>query len=754
MATLALLIALQAGEPAPRPTVAVPRIEAELRVDGVLDEEAWSRAARLNGFHQYQPVDGRPAEEATEVLVFYTPSALCFGIVAHTRVPGSVRATVADRDKIDQDDNVTLFLDTFLDRRRAFFFAVNPLGVQQDGVRTEGIVSPGQIFGGETDKNPDFAFDSKGRIGADGYVVEIRIPFKSLRYPGGSAPLRFGLNAMRRTQRTGYVDTWTDVRRASASFLAQSGTLEGFQDLRRGMVVELQPFLTVSADGARDPSGVFERASPDPSAGANLRLGVTPDVSLDATLNPDFSQVESDAGLVTVNERFALFFPEKRPFFLEGIELFATPNQLVYTRRIVDPLAGGKLTAKRGRLNLAHLTALDEVAGEHALFNVTRVRTDFGESSTAGLTFTNRSQGERRNTVLAADTRYVFGKLYFLQGQIGGSQTTDVGAATHSAPLWLAEFDRTGRAWGFNYRAVGVGDGFDSQAGFVPRSDIVGAQAYNRGTLYGRRGALVESFTVYAGPGRIWRYGDLPGGAPLEGSTSADFMAQLRGGWQARGHVARQFVHYAPRDYASYSVASDTGPTAFAPQDVEKAWGFFLGGTTPAFRRLDADAQIAWGRVAIFPEASQGHESRLAATLNLRGGPTLRAGAQLTLSRITRADASEFARTVIPRLKVEYQPRRWLFARIVVQLEGLRRDALRDPVSGWPLLVEGAPSPRRDSKQLRVDALASYEPTPGTVAFLGYGASLDDVQAERPTRGPLTRASEGFFLKLAYRFRR
>ncbi|HET8644925.1 MAG TPA: DUF5916 domain-containing protein, partial [Vicinamibacteria bacterium] len=506
---LALAVLLAARAPLPAadaPTVTVPRLETELAIDGVLDEPAWEQAGRLEGFHQYQPVDGRPAEEKTEVRVFYTPTAICFGIVALDRAPGSIRATVADRDAIDADDNVTIHLDTFDDRRRSFLFAVNPLGVQQDGVRTEGSNSPGQAFGGETDTNPDYLFESKGRITAEGYVVEMRIPFKSLRYPGGAAAQRWGVNVVRVTQRTGYVDTWTDVRRASASFLAQEGVLEGLHDLHRGILVEAQPFVTASVSGARGAGG-FRRGALDPSAGLNLKLGLTSDLSIDATVNPDFSQVESDVGLVAVNERFALFFPEKRPFFLEGIELFATPNQLVYTRRIVDPLVGGKLAAKRGRWSLAHLTALDQPQGGDALFNVSRVRADYGDNSTAGLVLTDRDHETRRNTVLAADTRWVFGKLYFARAQAGGSRTEE-GDTVRTSPIWHLEFDRTGRAWGFNHRLTGLGPDFQSDAGFVPRNDVVDGHSFNRLSFYGDPGDFVEQLTFFGGARAIWAYRD------------------------------------------------------------------------------------------------------------------------------------------------------------------------------------------------------------------------------------------------------
>src|SRR5919112_3514233 len=425
---LALLLLLQVEGSAPpvfgrgrgSPPAEIPRLESEIQIDGKLDEPVWSRATRLSGFWQYQPVDGRPAEDETEVLVWYAPDAIYFGIIAHDRNPASIRASVADRDNIDNDDHVILDLDTFYDRRRAFFFGVNPLGVQTDGVRSEGAGQVSSLIPGSVDKNPDFTWDSKGRITERGYEVEIRIPFKSLRYPTGD-PQSWGFNATRVVQRTGYTDTWTDVRRANASFLGQEGALGGLHDRRHGVTLEAKPFVTATADGLRDEtSGDFTREDVNPDAGLNLRLGFS-SYALDATANPDFSQVESDEGQVTVNERFALFFPEKRPFFLEGIELFGSPQTLVYPRRIVNPKAGAKLTGKFGQLGVAHLTAVDEtLAGENAWFNISRLRRDFGRNSIAGVTFTNRDQGNRHNRVLAGDFPHLWG-LYYTPFQYGAS---------------------------------------------------------------------------------------------------------------------------------------------------------------------------------------------------------------------------------------------------------------------------------------------------------------------------------------------
>jgi hypothetical protein len=163
------------------PTAEIPRLEASVQIDGNLDEPVWSQATRLTGFWQYQPVDGRRAEEETEVLAWYAADAIYFGILARDRYPAAIRATVADRDNIDNDDHVVLDLDTFHDRRRAFFFGVNPLGVQTDGVRSEGAGVVTSFIPGSVDKNPDFIWESRGRITDRGYQIEVRIPFKSLR---------------------------------------------------------------------------------------------------------------------------------------------------------------------------------------------------------------------------------------------------------------------------------------------------------------------------------------------------------------------------------------------------------------------------------------------------------------------------------------------------------------------------------------------------------------------------------------------
>jgi len=750
-ATLSLTAAtLDAQQPAP--SVAIPRLDARVTVDGRLDEPVWKEAALLDGFHQYQPSDSRPAQERTEVLVWYAPDALMVGIRAFTADVASLRATRADRDKIDNDDRVVLYLDTFNDRRRAFMFGVNALGVQLDGVRTEGASSATSMFGGSIDYNPDFYYESRGRLTAQGYEVELRIPFKSLRLPGTGEQV-WGFNVHRFSPSSGYEDTWTDVRRAGASFLAQAGTLTGLHDLERGVVTEVQPFVTGAMAGAKDATGRFTREPAVVTAGANVRLGFT-QLSLDATFNPDFSQVESDAGLVTLNERFALYIPEKRPFFLEGIELFATPNQLVYTRQLMDPSVGGKVTGKLGAYSVAMLSALDHEAAGNAQFEVARVRRDLGAESNAGLTVTDKERGGGYNRVAAADVRWVYGKLYYFEGQLGGASTRDdASGATRDGAIWKLENDRTGRHWGYNIQWVDIGRDFQSQAGFVPRTDVTTWHWFNRFSWYGAPGARLESITTFFGPSRVWRSGGAAARAPLEGSDNVTLMMRLRGGWNITSEVGSQFYHVPSAGDVRYPKYGASAPTPWVPASVQNGLiDAKVEVATPVLQRVNATLQVQRTEAPIFAEGSRGTDLRLSGSLLLRPSAATRVEATLATSRITRErDGSRFAQAVIPRVKCEYQLNRATFVRLVGEYRSEERDALRDG-AGAKLYVGGAESTALASSRLRLDWLVSYQPTPGTVAFLGYGSGMDAPRAAEVSE--LRRSDDAIFVKLAYQFRR
>src|SRR6266850_1291049 len=683
--------------------VHLPRIEdAAVRLDGVLDEPVWRRAALLKGFTQYRPVDSRPAEDSTEVFVFYAPDAIYFGIRAYEAHGNVVRATLADRDNIDADDKIQILLDTFNDRRRALLFAVNPFGAQEDGVRSEGLAgaaggqNAGFRFDGVVDLNPDYVYQSQGRVTPSGYEVEVRIPFKSLRYQSG-ATQDWGIQFIRTTQHSGYEDTWTPVVRASASFLIQSGTLKSLTGLRRG--------------------------------------------------------------LVTVNQRFALFFPEKRPFFLEGLEQFDTPNALIYTRRIIDPVAGAKLTGKVGPLAVAYIGAVDDnggVAGApHPLVNLLRLRRDLGANSTIGMAYTDRSVGSAWNRVLGTDVRFIWKKIWFSDAQIVGSWTKDApGSGVRSGALWdVTLYDRTGYSYGNHAELVGISPNFAALSGFVNRVNIVQGRFANRFTWYGKPGATLENATTFILIHPTWRYRDFfDFGSTLEGGINDQWLFTLRGGWGLSAHWQNNHQRFDPPDYANYQVDSSGTPIPFAvPHGRYNLWGGDIGFNTPN-RALTFNGDVGAGKGVIFSEAA---ESRgLNAFVGITWKPTsaLRVDGQWVHQRLTRAqDGSWFSTANIPRVKIEYQLRRDIFFRYVGQYTAQEVDALRDPRNGDPLLINGTTQPRRTDTEFRNDLLFSYRPIPGTVLFFGYGTSL--TEPEPFNFGRLTRTGDGFFLKASYLFR-
>ena len=759
---LALLLVLQSAEPGPvyngrahQLEVRIPRIEAHVTIDGVLDESVWRDAALLTGFSQYRPVDGRPAEDSTEVLVWYAPDAIYFGIRAFEPHGQVVRATLGDRDNIDADDRVEILLDAYLDHRRATLFAINPLGVQEDGVWSDGVgagaaggPSAGGRFDATIDLNPDYVYQSRGRLTDWGYEVEVRIPLKSLRYQSAD-PQDWGLQIVRVVQHSGYEETWTPAVRANASFLIQSGRLVGLTALQRGVVLDLTPEFTTKVDGAPGASGYDYTGTPE--LGGNLRWGVTQNLGVTATANPDFSQVEADVGQVTVNERFALFYPEKRPFFLEGLEQFDTPNRLIYTRRIVQPVFGAKLAGKIGGTGIAYLGAVDNrdsATGANPVYNLVRLRRDLGPTSTVGITYTDRIDGDAYNRVLSADARVVWRSIWFSEVQLGGAWTRD-GTGARAGKLWDVTFaDRTGRAYGNHFELLGIERTFQDTSGFVNRVDLVAGRTFNRFTWYGRPGALLEQVSAIVGFAPIWRYADfgrLRG--TVEDTLQNSWVATLRGGWALNLTLSLNHFSFDPAAYVGETV---NGAPFVVPNGLYHLPGIVLGGSTPN-RALAASATVVYGAAALFPEAAEGRQFSVVTTAAWRPTPSVRIEARWVHERFTRArDGSRFSTANIPRLKLEYQLSRAIFFRYVGQYFAQDQAALEDPRTGQPILG-GAAAVAGVTNNFRNDVLFSYKPVPGTVCFLGYGASLKEPDAFQFRN--LSRASDGFFLKLSYLYR-
>jgi hypothetical protein len=300
---------------------------------------------------------------------------------------------------------------------------------------------------------------------------------------------------------------------------------------------------------------------------------------------------------------------------------------------------------------------------------------------------------------------------------------------------------------------TGIGNGFESDAGFVPRTNIVQARAFNRVSWYGSRGALVERVNVFGGLDGLWQYSGFELGDPLEGDITFNGDFQLRGGWKIDPEVQRNFVHFVPGAYDGYTV--DNGGTQVpyaAPEGVNDAYTVALSVSTPVYQVIDATASLSYGRQPIFDEGSTGNVTTATGAIHVRPLTPIRIEGLLAYQLINRVrDGSEFARTIIPRLKIEYQITRPLFFRLVGEYRSEQRAELLSADQGLPLLIGGAAQPAENTNGLRLDALLSFQPSPGTVAFFGYGAGLSD---ENPFAFQnLQKENDGFFVKFAYQFR-
>ena len=724
--------------------VSPPRLdESALVMDGNLDEPQWKQAAVLTGFSQFLPRDGIAAEDSTEVLVWYSATAIHFGIRAF-EPHQAVHAALGDRDKIFSDDRVELLIGTFNDGRQAIVLGVNPLGVQMDGTLVENNQARGGGSGSSTnsrelpDLNPDFVFQSKGRLTAYGYEVEIRVPFKSLKYQSAD-PQTWGFNAVRIVQHSGREDSWAPARRANASFLRQSGNLRGLTDLRRGLVLDVTPEVTQRTTGEPAVAGPTWRYEAErPKIGGNIRWGMSNNFTLNGTVNPDFSQIESDEGQVTYDPRQALFFTEKRPFFLDGTEFFSTPKNLVYTRRIVQPVAAAKITGKISGFSLGVMNAVDGTAGSvdgagHPIYTIARLQGDIGARSKLGVTLTDRTEGGRFNRVASVDARRVFAGIYSAQAQYAHSYTRLApGAASTNAPLWNAVLSRNGKSFKFRYAFDAVDERFRTQSGFIGRGGIAQGLLDQWYTYYLKPGHFLESITFDPTLYYTWNYSALVHQREaLEKKFHNRIAVTAKGGWSADATVMTETFGFDRALYANYRVLRGPGDTiAFtgSPRIGNRDIAFSLN--TPQWKRASFSAYYLWGSDENFLEWAPADILFANYTAEVRPTDRLRITTSYIKQRYVRqTDHSQVADARIPRLKLEYQIARPLFVRLVGEYASSEQDALRDDGrTNKPLLVNGALSPAFTDGTFRSDFLLSYRPNPGTVFFMGYGAGYADTR--------------------------
>lgn len=720
----------------PARALTLTRASSPVRVDGRLDEPAWKDAGRLDIAYEWRPGENVPPPVASECFITYDESRILIAFVCHDPEPGKIRAHVMDRDAIDtfiQDDHVSFMLDTFNDERRAFQFRVNPLGVQADAVFSE--------LDGYEDFSWDAIWESAGAVTETGYVIEAGIPFNQLRFPRGKSLQTWGFEADRSYPRVVRHRISTHVRdRNSNCLLCEFNKITGFEGVSPGLNMQFTPTLTVNRNDARPdfPAGPMVAGRADADPGLTVRWGPTPNLMLNATANPDFSQVEADVAQLDVNTRFALYYPEKRPFFLEGADFFQTPLQTIFTRTVADPFWGAKVTGKIGRSAVGFFTARDRInnllfpsnqgTGEASLDHdvtsgVFRYRYDLGRGSTLGALYTGRDGGEYRNQAGGLDGFLRLGSKDQVSFQFVRSETR------YPFALAAEQGQRTGRFGGNALQAQYVHQtrslliyaayedldpGFRADSGFIPRVDTRMIDLETDVTIYGKRGGGKKG--DWFNSLRFW----------IRGYRTSDHTGRLTdsrvalgalydGPWQSQVALIGRWnqEYYSGRLYD----VSDLYLTAA----LKPASGLSLG--------LEGN----FAGAVDYANARPAKALRLGPTAELGLGRHVNLNASYLLERLSRDEGRLYTANLLQG-RLIYNINTRCFLRAIAQFRDVNRVPSR---YGFPVEPE--------SRGLFTQFLFSYKLNAQTVLFLGYS---DNSLGTRDV--DLTRSDRAFFLKIGY----
>jgi len=733
--------AAQTAEPAqrqlpPPASYQVSAASSPIDIDGRLDESAWEDATRIPILYEWFPGDNVPPPVKTDCWVTYDPGNLYIGCHALDPNPSQIRAHLANRDDLNRlpvDDHFLILLDPFNDNRRGFQFRVNAIGVQMDALfsTAEGI----------EDFSWDAIWESAGRIGDDGYVVEIRIPFRSLRFPATHGEQTWGLILERSWPRATRHRMQSAPRdRNNTCVLCEANKVTGFVGITPGSNVELYPTLTSHRTDNRQsfPAGPLKSGTVKVDPGLDIRWGVTPNLSLNATANPDFSQVEADSAQLEVNTRFALFFPERRPFFLEGADFFATPIQAVFTRTVVDPSGGLKLTGKSGTTGLGVFAAHDRVTNLlfpsnqitrdtsltiNTVSSAFRYRHDVGSASYLGVLYTGReSFGDGYlNRVAGADAFLQLSPSNSVKLQALGSQTEypEALAQAFRQPIGrfsgvglLGLFQHTTNNWEAKLELDELSPDFRADAGFVPRVDLRVADGALTRTIWGRPGQpftqLQFGVTGNVKTDHEWTLTDGSAGVNAFYLGPAQTSVLLEGfqDYQLLGTVGHNLTWGLVRVESQPTGSAKLGLTTLFGETVDVA-----NNRTAKMLGLTPIAQLYVGRA-----------------LNIN--------VQHDYQRLSFGGERIFTVNLL-QTRVLYHLNIRTFVRAIVQWQQVDRnpDAYDFPVTA-------------KSSSVFTQFLFSYKVNPQTVAFLGYSDS--NVGTDTFS---LTRQSRTFFVKLGYALR-
>ena len=718
-----------------RPALRIPRVDQPPVLEQYLDGSTEPPGARVTAFVQREPGDGVPASLPTTAYLSYDAQHL-YAVFVCKDDPVKVRARLTKREAIMGDDVVGLIVDTYNDGRRAYMFLANPLGIQLDGVTTEGQ---------DDDYSYDTLWSSNGRVTADGYVVAIAVPFKSLRFANADVQT-WRVALARMIPRNNETSFWPYVTRRISSVGQQMATLDGISGVSPGRNLQAIPYASFATARFLDEDGV--RASDDVGrAGVDGKAVIKDTVTVDLTVNPDFSQVESDEPQVTVNQRFEVFFPEKRPFFIENAGYFETPQTLFFSRRVVDPDVGIRVTGKSRGWAFGVLTSdddhpgrqvasVDPRKGANAAIGVARAEREFGRQSYVGGIFTDREFGESSNRVVGVDGRWRLDDTWSVTGQGIWSQTIDAVGRDTSGPSFLAGVARDGRSFDYEGTYLSRSPEFRADLGFIPRVDIHETE-HEAGYRWFPKT-----------PGRV-----LSAGGDLEASVLWDYGGLLQE-WKIEPGVEIEFPGQTEIGARHWNTFERFEGIEFRPQRS----GVY--GSTQWLRWLSGSVFCGWG-TAINYYPSPGLRPFLAdlqeaeVSLTLRPSSRLRLDETYLFTRLQVGDESSLPpgapsgdvfNNHIIRSRANYQFDRRLSARVIVDYEAV-------------LPNESLVSLERE-KRLAFDLLLTYLVNPWTAVYVGYTDAYANLQLEDPLErrwalagAPTTSIGRQLFIKVSYLLR-
>ncbi|HEY0757933.1 MAG TPA: carbohydrate binding family 9 domain-containing protein [Acidisarcina sp.] len=685
--------------------------------------ELRDKLSRIGGFIQNTPADGQPATQQTEVWLARSRAALYIVFICHDAQPARIRGHLARRENILNDDNVSVLLDPFQDRRRGVLFTVNPAGVQADAAWTE-------------NDNPDYSYDqvwdSEGAVTPGGWMALFALPFRSLRFRPGS--FDWGIVLMRSLPRNSEVDYWPRVSASVSGVLSQEGTLQGIEGVTGSRNVQVNPYTIGQNERTLlnlDPQNpYFSSRHVEGTAGGEAKVILKDSIVFDATINPDFSDVESDQPQFTVNQRYAVYFPELRPFFLENANYFTTPLPLLYTRNIIHPEYGARVTGKMGRTNIGFLAIDDREPGQtvglddplyhaRAKFLVGRVSEDLGKGSSIGAIYTDEEFGRGWNRIGGVDFTARLTPKWTAFGQWVESSTkgtADSGTTpTYSAgPASYLELERQSHAFNLDTSYKDFSTGFQTQLGFVPTTDLRNNFTHATYQWYPKH-SVVQNLGV---------------------ETSQNIAFDHQGNRVYHYSTFDPFVQL-PRNIVLAPLVGQNSDT-LGPQDgtlltsnrnfTENFAGIVARGAPFAQLNLNVVA-LRSGNVNYNPVP--GAVPFLLNQQNVTALFTVQPLNQLTMDNTYLLDRDHAAsnnafvyESQTFRTKINYQFSRSLSARVIVEYDST--------------LVNPAETSLSRTKQLGTQALFTWLPHPGTAIYVGYNndlQNLDRTLCDRGTNG-------------------